>query len=161
MCTVERARHLLEDWRTAQEVRSYKATDNYAQPNSVIHGHVIEWMKPTYDRYKCNINGFFYDSLNMVGIDICIRYDQGEFVMAKANCFSPLCDDDVGETVGLHTTLQWVVDLHYNHVDFILDSKSIVERFNSNLIESSELGCIIKACRQLFGCNSELSYRVQ
>ena len=130
---------------------SNSATNNHAQPNSVIHGHVIEWTKPAYGRYKCNIDASFFDSLNIVGIGICIRDDQGEFVMAK-NCFSPLCDVDVGEVVGLHTALQWVADLHYDHVDFVLDSKYVVEQFNSNLVDSSELGCIFPACRQLFGC---------
>ena len=94
----------------------------------------------------------------MVGIDICIRDDQGEFVMAKTDCFSPLCDVNVGEVVGIHTTLQSAADLHYDHVDFVLDSKSVVERFNSNLVDSSELGCIIQACRQLFGCNLQNSH---
>ncbi|AES65960.1 hypothetical protein MTR_2g059470 [Medicago truncatula] len=83
----------------------------------------------------------------MVGIGICIRDDQGDFVMAKTDSFSPLCDVDVGEVVGLHTTLQWMADLHYDNVDFVLDCKSVVEHFNSNLGDSSELGCIIQACR--------------
>ncbi|RHN46425.1 hypothetical protein MtrunA17_Chr7g0242061 [Medicago truncatula] len=40
----------------------------------------------------------------MVGIGICIRDDQaGEFVMAKTDCFSPLCDVDIREAVGFHT----------------------------------------------------------
>jgi len=42
----------------------------------------------------------------MVGIGICIGDDQGEFLMAKTDCFTPLCDVDVSEAVGLHTTLQ-------------------------------------------------------
>jgi len=45
-----------------------------------------------------------------------------------------------------------------NHVNFVLDSKSVVDRFNSNLVDSSELGCIIQACRQLFGCNFQNSH---
>ncbi|KEH42726.1 hypothetical protein MTR_1g074240 [Medicago truncatula] len=65
----------------------------------------------------------------MVGIDICIRDDQGEFVMAKTDCFSPLCDVDVGEAVGLHTTLQWVVNLHYDDVDFVSDSKTLMSSY--------------------------------
>ena len=155
---VEWARHLLDDWRTAQEVRSHKATNILAQLNNVIHGPVIKWTKPTYGRYKCNIDASFSDSLNVVGIGICICDDHGEFVMAKTDCFSPLCDVDVGETVGLHTTLQWVAGLHYDNVDFVLDSKSVVERFNSNLGDSSGLGCIIQACRQLFDCNFQNSH---
>ena len=150
---VEWARHLLDDWRTAQEVRSHKATNILAQLNSVIHGPVSKWTKPTYGRYKCNIEASFSDSLNMVGIGICIRDDQGDFVMAKTDCFSPLCDVDVGEVVGLHIALHWVSDLHYDNVEFVLDSKSVVQRFNSNLSDSSELGCIIQVCRQLFDCN--------
>ena len=51
-----------------------------------------------------------------------------------------------------------MADLHYDHVDFVLDSKSVVDRFNSNLVDSSELGCIIQVCRQLFGCNFQNSH---
>jgi len=74
--------------------------------------------------------------LNIVGIDISICDNQGEFVLTTTDCFSPLCDVDIGEVVGLHTALQWVVDL-YDHVDFILDFKSVVEHFNSNLVDSN------------------------
>jgi hypothetical protein len=37
---------------------------------------------------------------------MCIRNDAGEFVLAKTVWFAPLCDVDVGEAVGLHTTLE-------------------------------------------------------
>lgn len=47
----------------------------------------------------------------MVGIGICLCGDLGVFVLAKTDCFSPLCDVDVGEVVGLHTTLKWLADL--------------------------------------------------
>jgi len=68
----------------------------------------------------------------------------------KTNCFSPLCGVDVGEVVGLHTTLQWMAALHYDNVDFDLDSKRVVNHFKSNIIDHSEFVCIISACRQLF-----------
>ena len=34
-----------------------------------------------------------------------------------------------------------------------MNSKIVVDRFNSNLEDSSELGCIIHACRQLYAYN--------
>jgi hypothetical protein len=139
-------------------VRSHRETDSYSHPSGSSSGHVIEWTKPTYDRYKCNIDASFSSSLNMVGIGICLRDDHGDFVMVKTDCFSPLCDVDVGEDVGLHTTFQWLVALHYDIVDFALDSKIVVDCFNSNLEHSSELGCIIHACRQLFACNFQNSH---
>ena len=41
------------------------------------------------------------------GIGICLRDDPGDFVLAKTDCFSPFCDVDVGEVVGLHTAMEW------------------------------------------------------
>lgn len=45
----------------------------------------------------------------------------------------------------LYTTLQLL--FYYDHVDFALDYKSNVDRFHSNLDDSSELGCIIQTCK--------------
>jgi hypothetical protein len=131
----------------------------FLHPSGASSGHDIEWMKPAYGRYKCNIDAFS-DPLNVEGIGICTRDDHGDFVMAKTDYFSPLCDVDVDEDVGLHTALQWLTTLHYDHVNFVLDSKSVLDRFNSNLEDSSELGCIIQACRQLFACIFQ-NYRVE
>ena len=103
---VEHARHLLDDWQAAQGVRSHRATDCSTHSSGSNSGHVIEWTKHTYGMYKCNIDASFSSSLNMLSIDICLRDDHGEFFLAKTDCFSPLCDVDVGEVVGLHTTLQ-------------------------------------------------------
>jgi len=69
---------------------------------------VIKWTKSTYGRYKCNIDALFSSSLNMVGIGICLCDDQGEFVMAKTNIFSPLFDVNGGVDGCLHTVLQWL-----------------------------------------------------
>ena len=59
---VERARHLLDDWREAQGVRSHRAIDSSTHLSGSSSGNVIKWMKPTYDRYKCNINASFSSS---------------------------------------------------------------------------------------------------
>jgi len=96
---VEHARHLLDDWRAAQGVRSHRAIDFSTHPSRSRSGHVIKWTKPTYGKYKCNIDASFSSSLNMVGIGVCLCDDQGEFVMTKSKTFSPLFDVHVGEDV--------------------------------------------------------------
>jgi hypothetical protein len=88
--------------------------------------------------------------MNMVGIEICLRDDRGEIVSAKTDCFSPLCDVAVGEAIGFHTALKWMSDLHYDNVDFALNSKIVVDHFRSYVEDDSEFGCIMHACRQLF-----------
>jgi hypothetical protein len=61
-----------------------------------------------------------------------------------------LCDNVVGEVVGFHTTLKWMADLHYDNVDFALDSKVVVDHFKSSVEDDSEFGCTMYACKQLF-----------
>jgi len=80
---------------------------------------------------------------------MCIRDDVGEFVLAKTDWFAPLCDVDVGEVVGLHTTLEWVSDRQFDNVDFALDSKRVVDQVNSDFDDNSEFGCITADYRRL------------
>jgi len=56
----------------------------------------------------------------------------------------------VGEAMGLYYTLEWLSDMRFNNVDFGLDSKTIVDAFNTTLPVVSEFGLIISACRSLF-----------
>jgi hypothetical protein len=55
---------------------------NMHRPNS-NRQELIWWGKQARDRYKCNIDASFSSSLNKVGIEMCVRDDVGEFVLAK------------------------------------------------------------------------------
>jgi len=101
-------------------------------------------------RYKCNIDAAFSNSLNRTGIGICIRDQDGSFVLAKTvmhPCFLPV---DVGEALGLFSALQWLSDMQFDNVDFETDSKLTVDAFLSDRNDTSEFGCIITSCRSLF-----------
>jgi len=111
---VERATHLLEDWRVAQHIQSQRTTCISMSEGGTSNREVVEWTKPARGRYKCNIDASFSSSSNMVGIVVCLRNHSGAFVLPKTYCFSPLCDVDVGEVVGFQTTLQWMVALHFD-----------------------------------------------
>jgi ribonuclease HI len=94
----------------------------------------------------------------MVGLGMCIRNDAGEFVLAKTTWFALLCDVNVGEVVGIHTSLEWVSNLQFDNVDFSLDSKRIVDQVNSDIDDNNEFGCIISSCRQLLHNNFQNSH---
>lgn len=85
--------------------------------------------------------------LNRVGIDVFIIDDVGDFVSALIEWFSPLHDVTIGEAVGLHRTLQWVSYIHFDHVDFVLDSQQIVDSFHTEVYDDGEIGCIITPSR--------------
>jgi len=80
---------------------------------------------------------------------MCLRDDDGAFVLARTEWFAPLCDTEVGEAVGLHTMLDWLSNQQFDNIDFVLDCKKVVDCVNSSVDDSSEFGCIIIACKQL------------
>ena len=80
---------------------------------------------------------------------MCIRDDDSAFVLARTKWFVPLCDVEVGEAVGLHTTLDWISNQQFDNVDFVLDCKRVVDCVNSSVDDSSEFRCTIGACKQL------------
>lgn len=52
---------------------------------------IAKWSKPSPGRYKCNVDAFFFKSLNKVGIGICIRDEGGAFVLARIERLTPNC----------------------------------------------------------------------
>jgi len=145
----QRAIHLLEDWRVAQAIRSCSTTQANVPQVRITRQEEENWKKLAPDRYKCNIDTSFSTSLNRVGLGMCIRDEDGAFVLARTECFAPLCDIEVREAIGLHTTLDWISNQQFDNVNFVLDCKKIVDCVNSSLDDSIEFGCIITACKQL------------
>jgi ribonuclease HI len=81
------------------------------------------------------------------GIDICIRDDQGSFVLTKIEWFAPILDVDTGEAVGLLHALKWVQELQLKNVDFEFDSKNVVAKFHSKARDISRSVGVIKDCQ--------------
>ena len=79
-----------------------------------------------------------------------IRDDAGDFVLARIDWFSSPCDATIGEAVGLLPALQWVSDLQFDKVDFVLYSHQVVNPLHTRVYDDSELDCIITAYRKLF-----------
>ena len=98
-------------------------------------------------RLKCNIDAFFSESLNMVGIGMCIRDENDIFILAKQEYFSPICEVHIGEALGLLYALDWVHELNLGPVDFELDAKRVVDSFNSQNCDATEFGNIISHCK--------------
>jgi len=138
---------LVEDWRLVRAIRRDGGVTSVMNPPKPNQQELIQWEKPTRSRYKCNIDVSFSSSLNKVGIGMRIWDYAGEFVLAKTDWFSPLCDVVIGETVGLHTILQGISDLQFDNVDFVLDSQWVMDSFHTCVYDNSEFGCINNICR--------------
>jgi len=75
--------HVLEEWRTAQRIRSSSNTQSITPQVQPLRQEEDVWKKPAPDRYKCNIDASFSTSLNKVGLGMCLRDDDGAFVLAR------------------------------------------------------------------------------
>lgn len=50
--------------------------------------------KPVAGQFKCNVDAFFSNSLDKIGIEVCIRDVEGNFVIAKSEWITHLLDVD-------------------------------------------------------------------
>ncbi|CAJ2674072.1 unnamed protein product [Trifolium pratense] len=154
---VARAIKLIEDWINAHKAAARQQPEGTRSDNSntyelrSINRSVqapIRWRKPATGRYKCNIDASFSSHSNQVGIGICIRDDEGRYVLAKSMWLSPICNVDIGEALGLLHAIKWVSELQLDAVDFALDSKLLVDYFNKGGCDITEFGDIIGALGQ-------------
>ncbi|KEH28139.1 hypothetical protein MTR_5g068115 [Medicago truncatula] len=58
---------------------------------------IEKWTKTSPGRYKCNIDASFSEPLDKVCIGICIRDEEGDFVLAQTEWFSLIMDVDAGK----------------------------------------------------------------
>jgi hypothetical protein len=70
----ERAGSLLTNWQNAQVTHNTRASPTGC-------GEQVQWNKTSVSRYKCNMDASFSHSLNKVDIQICIRDEEGRFVL--------------------------------------------------------------------------------
>lgn len=68
---------------------------------SATHPTTTRWQKPQQGRLKCNIDATFNSTSNRIGVDICVRDDEGAYVLAKTFSFTSMTPVDVGETLRL------------------------------------------------------------
>lgn len=99
--------------------------------------------------YKCNVDASFPHTLNQVGLDMCIRDDEGRFALAKIEWLTPLLNVDLGDTLGLLSALHWVCDLQFRTVDFEFDSKTMVDSLYGGKSGVSNYSAVIDDCRCL------------
>ncbi|PNX92338.1 cytochrome p450, partial [Trifolium pratense] len=72
----ECANSLITGWRNAREVCERHDNQQHSPQR-------YEWTRPAADSWKCKVDASFSRSRNNVGISVCIRDDQGLFVLAK------------------------------------------------------------------------------
>lgn len=77
---MERANELLHGWSSAQSCREPQ-DHNGLRAEEVV---------------KCNVDTSFSTSQNKVGIDICLRDDKGQFVLAGTLWLTPYIDVEKG-----------------------------------------------------------------
>jgi len=112
----------------------------------LLFSNDLKWIKPSPDRFTCNVDASFSQARNRVGIAVCIRDDEGRFVLAKTEWMTPLLDVDLGEALGLLSAMYWVRDLQLGIVDFELDSKTVVDSLYGSKSDVSNFSAVINDC---------------
>ena len=141
----------MDSWINAQEVKQKMCKRQAPTP-------IESWTKPSLGRYKCNVDAFFLESLDWVGIGICIRDEEGGFVLAQTKWFSPMLEVDVGKALGLLKAMELVKDIHLWNMDFKVDSKTVVDSIYDKYGGVSEFSEITNSCKRLLGTDPSNSH---
>jgi hypothetical protein len=86
-------------WMNAQETRTHNTSNS-------SHTDIAKWTKPSVGRFKCNVDASFSTSLNKVGFGVCIQDAEGNYVIGRTACFTPLLNIEMGEAIGLLNAMQ-------------------------------------------------------
>jgi len=157
---VDRARVLITDWQIENNSTPERRTAAAAGPSTHLSTnlaaaaiHEVDqhiWQKPALGRLKCNLDATFSTNLHHTGTGVCIRDEEGAYVLAKMLSFPCVHQVAVGEAMRLFEALQWLSDMSFDNIDFELDSKITCDAFHSFREDVSELGNIITSCKALF-----------
>lgn len=82
---------------------------------------------------------------------MCIRDDEGRFLLAMTLWSQPICFIENGEAMGLLHVINLVHDLQLSNVDFELDMKIVVDYFNNGNNNITKFGTILHECKRC--CN--------
>ncbi|KEH43061.1 hypothetical protein MTR_1g081930 [Medicago truncatula] len=110
----------------------------------------IHWQKPSLGRYKCNVDASFSHVLNRVRFGMCVRDEEGRFVLTKIEWMTPLLNVDLEEALDLLSALRRIHDLQPGSVDFEFDFKTVVDSFYGSKSDVFNYSAVINDCRLLF-----------
>jgi len=156
--TIDRARVMIEEWKQACDIRTGShqigtATASIMEQHNTdaqLPATRVQWQRPPRGRLKCNVDASFSTAMNRTRINICVKDDDGAFVLAKTITFNVIHSVHVGEALGLYYAMEWLSDMQLHNVDFETDSKTTHDAFHAPKDDVSEFGHIISACRSLF-----------
>ena len=101
-----------------------------------------------FSNFCTQIDASFSQTVNRVGIGVCIRDYEGRYVLAKTELMTPLIDVDLGEALGLLSAMYWVRDLQ-----LILWTLSLILKLSDSLYGSksgvSNFSAVINDFRRL------------
>jgi len=87
-----------------------------------------------------------FDQFNRTRIGICLRDDEGTFVLAKTIPISTMCSISMGEDLALYYVMEWLSEMSFDNVDFAFDSKVIIDAFHRDRIDVTETSHIFSTC---------------
>lgn len=76
-----------------------------------------------------------------------LRDEFDMFMGAKTIWLQPIMSIDKGEALELLAVMEWVRELEFKKVIVCLDSKVVVDSFNTHVRDDTELGSILARCR--------------
>nr|GMD61733.1 uncharacterized protein LOC109192125 [Ipomoea batatas] len=132
--------------RQAEKLRDlwFSAYSRDAAATTVVPG-AATWSPPPVHRLKCNVDAALFE--DGAGYGLVVRSYTGAFVSAHNARLRFVRDPYLAEALAVKEALSWM--RAHGYTDFILESDSLnfCSSYNSNLLDLSYVGLLVKQCR--------------
>jgi hypothetical protein len=81
---------------------------------------------------------------------MCIRDEEGCYVLSKILWITPLCSVEVGKALGLYHIIMWINELQLANVYVEVDLKKVADYYARSKGDFTEFGVIMYACIHLY-----------
>lgn len=91
----------------------------------------LAWKMPANGRVEINVDATFDSIGNKTGFGVCIRNDQGIFLLGRTSIFTLALLPHEGEALDFHYDILWAQSLNLWYMDIKSDYKLAVDYINS------------------------------
>lgn len=132
---VQYANSFYLDWIAANQISNSRNRTSHGSLSSV-------WVAPNPGLLKCNIDAGFNAANGKTSFGMCIRDDQGAFVLARTDWIPSCLPARDGEALCLFKAAQWVKDLGLHGVAFETDCQNVVNSLSKPSMDVSDFGSL-------------------
>jgi ribonuclease HI len=136
------------DWKSVKAVSNNSSTHEQQQ-------HALQWQKPNYGWYRCNVDASFYHEVRKTSLGCCVRDSRGHFGLGGSSVIQGRCSINIGEALAMLEAIKELSQRGFTNVLFETDCRNVADAIRHMHNSESEFSSIIHRIKRMLSFNSD------